>query len=1020
MRGTRSIKALASLCGWALAVMCAAQPTLLFDRLGASQGLPGTEIYALLEDREGRIWVGTEAGLARMEGTRVRVWQHDPRDSTSLSNQLVSALAEDEQGRIWVATAHGFLRHVPQHNRFERFHVPRSGPQRGSDRIYSITPDGHGSLWLVTDEGLWRFDIEARSFTRIRASEEPTAGPFCDRMIPGGAVLRDTGRDGLWICTREGLAFLDHRTGTWYGPRHDPKGWGCFEAGDVTGAALDGQGGLWWFDGDRFELLHWPANGGPAARMNSVNGERMHFGAQWMRMARDGALWMSTWTYRCLRYDPARGSWLEVLGGADDPSRLGTTNVKSFLEDRRGDLWFGTYDGLYVAPAERRILAMHGNVVPAEAGVITAQWAAGGDTLLIGTRSGALYLWTRSGAVPFRYLGPDGPAFVNHLDRRDARSVWVSTSRGVRVADLRDRTLTTWTAAPEALMRGAVMAMHTDGRGDTWAVTWSRGVVVHRGATGLFEHFTDTLTGDRRLPWRGGLCLLEDGNGDILVGLNQSAGLCRFPQGRGPVVHHLNSEEGAPSSCGTVLSLARDGRGTLWAGTHEGGVARLDPATGTFRQYTHADGLPNDRVNDLVLDDRGRVWALTARGIACLPDQGDQFLPLPLPSGLDPRRMDASLVKLPDGRLCTAVDRTLVMIDPRGFGEAWQAPRTYLTSIRAGDHMLWSGGSTDLELPHDQRTLQVEWGMDDPLHAFTASYAYRLLPDTQWTSVGDAGRIDLTGLTTGTHRLEVRATLDGRTWGPAAASPTITVRPPIHRTWWFMSLAALVVLALIGLIMRLYVQRRLAAQRASFEREQAVLHERVRIAGDMHDDLGAGLSALKLRSEMALRVEQDPRKREQLGQLAAAAGELIGSMRQIIWTMNADQSSLEDLAVYTSSYARHYCEQNGLRIAVRTPERWPQRLLSSEQRRNVFLVVKEALHNVVKHAHASEVGLELTWNDGLAVVVMDNGVGVGKSVEAGMGNGMRNMRRRVEVLGGSFTVLNGQGTRIQAHIPLPP
>jgi signal transduction histidine kinase len=698
--------------------------------------------------------------------------------------------------------------------------------------------------------------------------------------------------------------------------------------------------------------------------------------------------------------------------------------VKSFLEDRRGDLWFGTYNGLDVAPSERRILTMHGNVVPEEAGVITAQWSAGGDTLLLGTRSGALYTWNGSEAKPFRSLGPTAPTYVNQLARRNAHSVWVATSRGPWIADRESRSLSPWTAAPEALMRSAVMAMHTDRRGDTWAVTWNRGVFVHRAATGNFEHFTDTVAGEHHLPWRGGLCVLEDTNGDILVGLNQSAGLCRFPQGRGPVVHYLNGDNGDPSSCGTVLSMTRAGNGMLWAGTHEGGVARLDLVTGKFKQYTHADGLPNDRVNDVMIDDRGRLWALTARGIACLPNDGDQFLPLPLPSGLDPRRMAASFVRLPDGLICTAVDRTLVFIDPQGSGQERQAPGTYITSIRAGDNVFWSGGSPRLKLPHDQRTLQVAWGMDDPLHAFTTSYAYRLLPDTHWTSLGDAGRIDLSGLPSGTHRLEVRASLDGRTWGPSAVSPLITVLPPMHRTWWFLALATLVVLAIIGLSVRLYVQRRLAAQRLVFEREQALLAERMRIAGDMHDDLGAGLSGLKLRSEMAARSETDPAKRTYYVEMARQAGELIGSMRQIIWAMNSDQGSLADLVAYATGYARNYLAENGLEAHITAEGPWPGLQLTTEQRRNLFLVLKEALHNVVKHAQAHRVRITIAWQpDGdhgtLEVTVADDGIGLSNGW-AMAGNGSRNMRQRTAALGGTFEINTENGTTVKYAVPLEP
>jgi signal transduction histidine kinase len=211
-------------------------------------------------------------------------------------------------------------------------------------------------------------------------------------------------------------------------------------------------------------------------------------------------------------------------------------------------------------------------------------------------------------------------------------------------------------------------------------------------------------------------------------------------------------------------------------------------------------------------------------------------------------------------------------------------------------------------------------------------------------------------------------------------------------------------------------------RKAEFEREQAILHERMRIASDMHDDLGAGLSGLKLRSEMALRVEKDPAKRQQLQSMAASAGELIGSMRQIIWTMGHDQSTLEDWVVYTTSYARTYCAENDLALLVATDPVWPALQLSMEQRRNLFLVVKEALHNVVKHAHASTVKLAIRSGDALEVVLEDDGIGLPPEAAKGLGNGLRNMQRRMQEVEGAAVLSNGQderGTRLVVRMALP-
>ncbi len=240
------------------------------------------------------------------------------------------------------------------------------------------------------------------------------------------------------------------------------------------------------------------------------------------------------------------------------------------------------------------------------------------------------------------------------------------------------------------------------------------------------------------------------------------------------------------------------------------------------------------------------------------------------------------------------------------------------------------------------------------------------------------------------------------------------------------SLVAILVLsgAYLGYRSRQRNRDRLAAMevvRLQQERTIAELRVREQVGRDMHDDLGAGLSALKLRSEMALRVEKDPLKREQLGQLAAAAGELIGSMRQIIWSMNADQSSLEDWVVYTSNYARSYCAENNLVLQVDESPPWPANQLSAEQRRNLFLVVKEALHNVVKHARARSVVLQIEADGVLRVVVVDDGVGLPREAAQGTGNGLRNMHRRMQEVGGTIHVSpirKDHGTRIEVTMPL--
>ncbi len=238
----------------------------------------------------------------------------------------------------------------------------------------------------------------------------------------------------------------------------------------------------------------------------------------------------------------------------------------------------------------------------------------------------------------------------------------------------------------------------------------------------------------------------------------------------------------------------------------------------------------------------------------------------------------------------------------------------------------------------------------------------------------------------------------------------------------------LVLLALGGLVMVNAKRRRQEIRLSKLELDRlqqdaliAELRVREQVGRDMHDDLGAGLSALKLKSEMALRTTTDPDQQRFLGSLAATAGELIGSMRQIIWALSTDQGTLEDLVVYIGNYARNYMDENDMRIAVSGPTSWPTQQLSTEQRRNLFLVVKEALHNTVKHSRAHTVLLGFSSDDGLRISIVDDGIGLPKNADLGTGNGIRNMMRRMVSINGNFHVRSvPTGTEVEITMPLDP
>ncbi|HET9434987.1 MAG TPA: ATP-binding protein [Chitinophagaceae bacterium] len=191
------------------------------------------------------------------------------------------------------------------------------------------------------------------------------------------------------------------------------------------------------------------------------------------------------------------------------------------------------------------------------------------------------------------------------------------------------------------------------------------------------------------------------------------------------------------------------------------------------------------------------------------------------------------------------------------------------------------------------------------------------------------------------------------------------------------------------------------------------------IATDMHDDLGAGLSQIKFLSEaIGMKRQKHLPIEEEVSSIRSFSDEMIDKMGEIVWALNEKNDTLNDLLSYTRSYAVEYLEQNGIKCHVDEPENIPQLDVSGEFRRNIYLTVKESLHNIVKHAQATEVSIQIEIGKWLMIQITDNGIGLNNAVPGEFGNGLISMRNRMRELGGSFEIISKVGTEVRMKAPI--
>lgn len=214
-------------------------------------------------------------------------------------------------------------------------------------------------------------------------------------------------------------------------------------------------------------------------------------------------------------------------------------------------------------------------------------------------------------------------------------------------------------------------------------------------------------------------------------------------------------------------------------------------------------------------------------------------------------------------------------------------------------------------------------------------------------------------------------------------------------------------------------EEELKRQKLIIQQQKTLEAERNRIAAEMHDDIGGGLTSIQFLSQNILRNAQDPAQKRIMEKIATNAKALVGNMSEIIWAMNSGFDTVENLIAYTRRYSYEYLEDYNIDIHFEVVGTDQNQQCSGEQRRNIFLIFKEALHNTVKHSQADKVSIEfITSIHRLEISIKDNGIGL-NSEDNQLGNGLRSIKNRIKNIGGEIDFSNKNGLEINISLPIP-
>ncbi len=953
------------------------------------EGLPNNYVQAIAQTRDGYLWVGTLGGLARFDG--IDFVNYDARNTPALKNSSITALSAAGDGSLWIGSDGGGLTRL----RDGAFTTLTRANGLAGDHLRVIYEGKDGALWIGTTTGLSRYkDGRFQNYT--------TKDGLLSDVVR--ATLQDRA-GALWIATGGGLNRLANgKMDSFPMPNGLPN--------DSVRAIFQDKGGRIWIGSNNGMLWENWYDMGHFYAYNTRFGLSDSFVSAILE-DRENNFWVGT--YSGLNRFRA-GRFFNELNNEGYPF----DRVNTLFEDSEGDVWAGSKEGLVRLTPQRFFSytrqqgLTHNNVMSVRedrAGRIwAATWGGGLDCL----RDDRVTALTTSNGLA-------GDLILSTEEARDG-SLWIGCDYDGGLAHWKDGRLRRYTAA-DGLIDAPIRVIHEDSGGAIWAGT-DNGLSCLRA--GKFVNFT-TASG---LAGNAVRALCEDKFGALWVGGEGGLSIVR-PGG----IRRLTQADGLSDD--VVTALREDDSGDLWIGTRAGGLDRL--RAGKITSYTSRQGLFSDEVFAILEDNSGWLWMSCSRGVFRVRksafddlDRGRISRLVSIVYGKDDGMVSPqcngaakpAAWKGSDGRLWFPTSKGLVVIDPATAPINRNPPPVYIERVRADGQTISGASASAWRIPPGRGELEFDYSALDFRGPQRCRFKRKLEGlDVDWIDAGAQRSATYNHLGPGSYTFRVMACNADGVWNEAGASLALEVLPHYYETLWFRGLLALAVIGGVSGAVRIVTVRRMRRQMELLEQRHAIERERGRIAKDIHDDLGSSLTRIMMLGE---RTQEGLVRREDVAphvnKIVASARNTVQSLDEIVWAVDPENDTLEGLVNYIAHYANEFFESAAVNCRLEIPVELPAATLPAEWRHDLFLVVKEAFNNAVKHAGATAVRVAVSCHHGrLTIAVDDNGRGFDLSVRNGHGcNGLANMRQRVERMGGQFHLCSapGDGTEVRLAVPL--
>lgn len=992
------------------------------ERFTINNGLSNNSVNCVLQTHDGYLWIATKDGLNRFDGQTFKVFKKNASQKNSLPENYIMYLYEDSKQTLWIGTwGFGLCRYDKIQEEFIR--VDKSN---NNDFVQSIVEDTDGNLWYGTTlNGLKKYNPITNEIVTYNSKSEKS------NRIPADNVTSTFFQDEntLWLSTwGSGLIKLNPNTG--YAEQFKKRGkinslsnnlvW-QIEKADSNLLYISTDSGLFLFDTRSNSFIQHP----------NIKEEYHNLLTTSVRHTikdHSGRIWIGTYNYQGLMVlsnrDRNEYTFEHLLNLDDDPYSLICQKIRWLYEDKHNNIWIGTEDGLNKLPKTKAFEQFK-------------------------------YMPNRNGSL--------GGRVVSSIYEGKKGILWVGFGgNGFDKIDLRTNSITHFKSNPQsnnALKADDVIELIEDRNGIIWIGTSNGGLTRYNPKENSFKNYMVNQANLFSIKSNWVQQILETTDGNLLVGTNDGLqifdrrsekfktynplvnskevlipdlisvnslyedkqkniwigtwldGLYRYDPEAQIIKHYAPNAQYNSISGNKISSIIQDNKGNIWIGTFSNGLNKLDKHTEIFSHYNTSNGLPNDCVFGILEDEKGLIWISTMNGLAKLNPADGNFRIYDIEDGLVHNQFNwHAYHKNAKGKMYFGGINGFVSFFPSSIKKEWTTPNVVLTSFKVFDKEAPLPRSlpttNEINLSHDQNFFSIDFTALDLTPIYKHQFAYMLEGiDPQWVHSGTRTTAFYTDIKHGNYRFLVKATNSDGVWGNPT-SLNLRINPSWWNTWWFKIIVTGFIVSIIFAAYRYRVTQLLKIEKIRFS-----------IASDLHDEIGSNLSSISVDSQSLMSSPTlNNSERELSIDISKTAKATVDAMRDIIWFINPKNDVNEDIIFKMKQTAAKLLSNLEWSFNASADARLDS--FNLEVRRNIFLLYKEALTNVVNHSKANKCFVTISRNSKyFSLIIEDNGIGF-ELRDFRSSTGIRSMEARAKKINSKLIVSSSinQGTRIELII----